>query len=509
MEYVLGCDVGSQGLKTILLSREGKIISEATQDYPVLYPHPVWAEQEAEHWIQALEATVKKVLIRSGVNPGDIKALGLDSQVDGVLPVDADNQPLRPCIIWMDRRASRQCDELARRVDEERIFQVTGVNLDPSHCAPKILWIRDNEPAVFQKATKFLLPGSYVLYRLTGEWAVDYSNASSSMLFDVAEKKWSPEMFEATGISVDTMVPAVPATQVAGTLLPEMARTLGLGPDTLVVVGSGDEHAATLGAGVVKEGIVCDIAGTAEPVCAVADQPLFDQSKLVETHGHADPDAWLLENPGFVSGANYSWFRDHFGQQEKMLAQSVGMSPFEFLNPQAAAVPPGSEGLVFLPCMMGAMTPEWNADARGVFYGLTMAHSRGHVLRAILEGSAYGLHDIVQQMEESGLGVEEIRVVAGGAKGELWRQIKADVTGKTVALPETVETTSFGAALLAAVGAGFFPDVRTAAEKTVRIVERRQPIPENQEIYQKTYEIYRSVYFALKETFQLSARLGQ
>ncbi len=390
----------------------------------------------------------------------------------------------------------------------QKIFQITGLNLDASHGAPKIRWLADNEPEVYRKAAHFLLPGSYAVYYLTGELAVDYSNASSTMLMDMRTKTWSPEMCACFDISPDRLAPIYPAPTDVGHLRPKIAEKMGLRPTTHVILGSGDEHAACLGAGVVRPGLVCDIAGTAEPVCAVSPEPLIDPSGLVETHCHADPEVWLLENPGFISGANYRWFRDQFGTQEIERAAKTGVDPYELLNQSAASVPPGSEGLVMLPCLMGAMAPTWNALARGTFMGFTLAHRREHFCRAVLEASAYAVRDITDRMQKMGLSLEEIRVVGGGARSPLWRQIKADVIGLPVSITQTVETTSLGAAILALVGSGIAELLAQAIRETVQVIETRQPQPEVQAKYEDYYQLYRTTYFSLLPAFELAAKRG-
>jgi xylulokinase len=290
------------------------------------------------------------------------------------------------------------------------------------------------------------------------------------------------------------MLPQLGAgTHAVGRVTKEFASATGLAPDTTVVLGCGDEMAATLGAGVFAAGEVCDVAGTAEPVCAVSTAPREDRTMLVECHPHGDPDTWLLENPGFVSGGNLRWWRDHFW--------GTGASYDDICAP-ASEVAPGAEGLVFLPCMQGAMAPEWNGAARGVFYGLSLAHSRSHMTRALLEGSAFALRDILEAMRGSGLDVRRLTIVGGGAKGALWRQIKADVTGLPVRVPETVETTSTGAAVLAAVGGGIQPSVAEAVKAFVRYrPEEHQPDEGRRAIYENAYRRYRDVYFALKPVF--------
>lgn len=503
--YVIGCDVGSQGTKAVLLSQEGALVGEAYEGYAIDYPRPVWAEQPVERWTTAFSLAVRRLLAETGVSPERVRGLGLATQVDGVVPIDAAGQPLRPAIIWMDRRAGPQCQAVRHTLGDDEVFRLTGLNLDATHVAPKIRWIADNQPRLYDQAAYFLLPGSYMAYDLTGELAVDYSNASSTMLLDVETKTWSAEMCRQFGLEIDRLAPVGPATAPLGTLRPAIAEALGLLPQTVVVTGSGDEHAACLGAGVVEPGLVGDIAGTAEPVCAASSVPVFDSTRLVETHCHADPELWLLENPGFVSGGNFRWYRDNFGPQEIRAAAELRLSPYQLLDAGAARVPAGAEGLVFLPCLMGAMAPTWNESARGTFTGFTLAHTRDHFTRAVLEGSAYAVRDITDQMQAMGLALQEMRVVGGGARSRLWNQIKADVTGLPVTVPQTTETTAVGAALLALVGVGAATNLTEASRRAVRLVERFEPDPTAQAAYTELYEFYRQTYFALLPVFEQAA----
>jgi xylulokinase len=507
MEYVIGCDIGSQSLKAILLSHEGQLAGEVSVSYPIDYPHPTWAEQSAEKWFGAFIEAVRFLLARQALQPAQIRGISLASQVDGVVAMDASGAPLYPAIIWMDRRAVEQCAQVAQKTSQDRLLDLSGLNLDASHVAPKINWLRDHQPDAYRRAQHFLLPGSYLAYQLTGELGVDYSNASSTLLMDVRRKDWSPELCELFEIDPRQLAPVLPATQVLGVLRGQVAAESGLASGTPVVLGSGDEHAACLGAGVILPGLVCDIAGTAEPVCAASSEPLFDPAGLVETHCHAHPDLWLIENPGFASGANYRWFRDQFAAAEIQEAVEAGANPYDLLNNLAASIPPGSQGLILLPCLMGAMAPTWNPLARGTYFGFTLAHTRAHFVRALLEASAYAVRDITDQMRHIGLPIHQIQVVGGGARSRLWRQIKADVTGLPVALPQTIETTALGAAMLALVGVGLCPSLEEAARQAVRIVEVRDPHSETQACYEEYYQLYRATYHALLPVFDQAARI--
>jgi xylulokinase len=508
MDYVIGCDLGSQGIKVILLTAEGQLAGEASAGYDIDYPNPTWAEQPVGRWTDAMCMAVRKLLQGTGVSPDQIRAMGVDAQVDGVVPIDAAGNALRPAIIWMDRRAVDQCKTIEKTCDPQKIFQITGLNLDASHVAPKILWLADHEPEIYRKASQFLLAGSYATFFLTGEIAVDFSNASSTMLMDVHTKSWSEELCKSMGIEIERLAPIQSSLTEIGTLRAEIAERMGLNPSTRIILGSGDEHAACLGAGVVRPGLVCDIAGTAEPVCVSSTKIIFDPTGLVETHCHADPELWLIENPGFASGANYRWFRDQFSTLEVQAAAQSGISPYELLNNLAAEAPPGADGMVFLPCLMGALAPTWNASARGTYFGFTLAHTRAHFVRALLEGSAYAVRDITDQMQNIGLSLEQIRVVGGGAQSRLWRQIKADVTGLPIALPQTTETTALGAGMLAMAGIGLSCSLEEAASQTVQIIDVLEPNQKSQNRYEEYYQLYRSTYNALLPVFDQLAGIS-
>jgi xylulokinase len=489
--YVIGCDVGSQGTNTALYSADGELVASAYEAYDVLFPHPAWAEQDPRLWVAALHKTIRAVL--QHVDPAAVRALSFGSQLDGMVVCDSAGRPLRNALIWMDRRAEAEAAAFAQRVALQDFYRHTGANLDSSHAVFKALWVKANEPDVFANATCLMPPGSFVAHEAAGIAMVDYSNASSLALLEPRTRQWSKPILDAAGLDESHLPKLAAGTHLVGAVTKAFAEASGLTRETRVVLGCGDEMAATLGAGVFAPGDVCDVVGTAEPVCAVSAAPREDRTMLVECHPHGDPDSWLLENPGFVSGGNLRWWRDHFWGAD---------TSYDDICAPASEVAAGAEGLVFLPCMQGAMAPEWNGAARGVFYGLSLAHSRAHMTRALLEGSAFALRDILEAMRAAGLDVRRLTIVGGGAKGALWRQIKADVTGLPVRVPESVETTSTGAAILAAVGAGVQPSIAEAVKAFVRYrPDVHEPDNERHAVYEAAYRRYRDVYFALKPTF--------
>lgn len=499
--FAIGCDVGSQSLKGILLDPSGSIAAQAAAAYDVAYPHPAWAQQDPLDWRRALATVIGALREQAGIGPDEVGALGLASQVDGLVAVDADAEPLHPAIIWLDRRAASQTRRLAETggLSRDDIRRITGLNLDASHVALKILWLRDEHPDLHERAAGLLLPGSALVAWLTGERVVDHANASSTLLYDVAARDWSPRMAAATGIDPTRLGRIEDAATTVGPLRSAAAEALGLSTATRVVVGTGDEHGASLGAGGIRPGIVIDITGTAEPVCVAATRPLIDETGLVETHGHADPRVWLVENPGFVSGGSVRWFLD---------AVAGGRSTEAELEAEAvAATTPGSDGVTFLPTLSGATAPRWNDEARGVYAGLSLNHGRAHLYRALLEGCTFALRDIVDRLAAMDLAGDEIRVVGGGARSPLWLQMKADVTGRTIRVLTTDESTALGAAVLAGVAAGTFGDLDEAVDRlAVLDPTAYEPDPTTRDAYAEAYGRYRALFDAVEPGFGATAR---
>jgi xylulokinase len=490
--YAIGCDVGSQSLKGMLLGPTGVVVAQSAAAYDVEYPSPGWAQQDVRVWRTALGSVVRDLLGSAGVASTEVATLGFASQVDGLVAIDADGEALFPAIIWLDRRAAAHAETIDG-LDEPAIRRITGLNLDASHVAPKILWLRDTHPDVFERAAGLLLPGSALVAWLTGERVLDHANASSTLLYDVSERRWSPEMLEATMLDADRLGTIRAASAVAGPLRPAAAAAIGLTPSTDVVVGTGDEHGASLGAGGIRPGIVIDITGTAEPVAVAATEPVIDETGLVETHGHADPRVWLIENPGFVSGGSVRWFTDLFGD---------GVAVADLDREASDMTTPGSDGVTFLPTLSGSTAPRWNDRARGVFAGLSLNHGRAQLFRALLEGCSFALRDIVDRLDAMGLGADEIRVVGGGARSPLWLQMKADVTGRRVRVLTIDESTALGAAMLAGVGAGTFRDLDEAvAALTTLEPVGYDPDHRTSRAYADAYGRYRDLFDAVEPGF--------
>jgi xylulokinase len=496
-DLVVGIDVGSQGTCAQAVAVDGAVRATSYVPHSTSFPRPGWAEQDPAQWTGAIARALAEVRRATGASA--LRAIAFGSQLDGLVAADAGGSPTGPALIWMDRRAGAQCERAAAKLDPERLRGLTGCNLDPGHVGAKIAWLREHRYDGYSKARWFLLPGSFVAWRCADRLAVDPSNASSTMMFDIRSGDWSEEACACFGVEREMLAPILPAHEVLGAVAPWLRDAAGLDPATLVVLGCGDEMAATLGAGVIEPGAVCDVIGTAEPVCAVVAEPALDEQRVTELHPHASAGDWLLENPGWLSGGAYRWFRDEFGSGDHTPGEEV---TYELLNEAASGVPAGSDGVLWVPALAGAMAPEWNADARAGWFGLTASHHRAHLVRAMLEGNAFALRDVLQAMDSAGLDATEIVCVGGGAHADLLLEIRADVTGLPVTRPDDVETTARGAAMLAAVGADMHPDARTAAtEMGGPRREHLRPDPQRQATYAAAYERYRELYAALAPLF--------
>jgi xylulokinase len=485
--HLIGIDVGSQSVKGVLCSPEGKPLAAASHPCQMSHPASGWADQDPAQWRDGICAVVQQLLTRAAVAPSQVSHLGLACQVDGVVPVDRKLTPLRSAIIWLDKRAVAQADQLLSAVGADAIFETTGLVADASHTAPKMMWLRDEEPDIFRQAMLFPPPAGYLVGWLTGRAVQDHANASSSLVYDVAGRRWSERLLEAAGLDPEQLSPIAASHEIAGPLRPEAAAEVGLTTQCLVVVGTGDDHGAALGAGVVAPGLVADVTGTAEPVGTVAPSLVFDSERLLETHAHAVDGAIFVENPGFVSGGSILWLAGLLGAQQPDVLS------------WAADAPAGADGVTFLPTLSGATAPRWNDRMRGTFHGLSVNHDRRHLSRAVLEGCVYALRDITTRLDAMGLPSDEIRVVGGGARNALWLQTKADVCQLPVRPVRGPEPTALGAAMLAAVGAGMFPDAAMASQQMAALGdERYEPDPERSARYDEGHARYLMLFDAVE-----------
>lgn len=478
---IVGVDIGTQSLKAVVTDTRLGVRGTGAVAYRPVFPRPGWAEQDPLLWERALGPAIAQALAAAGARAAQVRALGLAGQLDGCIACDAGDVPLAPCLIWMDRRAA---DAIAG-IDAGEIRQRCGVVLDASHMAAKIRWLRghlDTSPARFHQ------PVSWLLARLSGRRLMDHGVASTTMLYSLAAHDFDPALLALFEVDAGTLPALAPAASAAGALHASGSALTGLPAGIPVAVGSGDDFCTPLGGGLATPGRAACVLGTAEVVGALHGQPVVDKAALVETHAWIG-DGWFIENPGWYSGGAVAWLRELLGFEDDAA-----------LDAAAERAPPGAGGLTFLPAMNGAMAPEWNAAARGCFYGLTPAHGRAHLARAVLEGCAFAMRDVVERLRALDVAVGALLHLGGGARSRTWARIRADLTGLPVQLPVHTDTSPLGAAMLAAVAAGIATglDACTAAAGVAATIEpepaRRAAMDEAHRRYLRLYESLRPMF---------------
>lgn len=433
---------------------------------------------------------------------GDVVGVSVDSQREAVVPLNSQGRKLMNSIIWLDQRAIPQQERIKATIPSNEVLSITGVPIDFIFSAPKILWIRENMPSVYEKVTTFLCAKDYITYKLTGEKVTDYSMASRTMLFDLKKRRWSERICEALGISVDLLPPAKGSWEIAGEVTTDAARLTGLRRGTPVACGGGDRPCETLGAGVVKEGMVNVGTGTGSVFEVPLSEPKIDVKGRIDCCYHVVPDTWEYEIIVNATGASLSWFRDNFGLDVVAKARDRGISPYQLFDEEASGTRIGADGLLYYPYLWGARAPVFNPMAKGVFFGFLHGHSRAHFIRAILEGVAYQYLGILEVLEDLGVPVSKVSMVGGEVKSSLWNQIKADVINLPIQIPCVTEAASLGSAILAGLATKVYADVGKAIKSVVRIEKVYNPRKEFHEKYKKIYEAYKRVYSNLEKAFQ-------
>jgi len=507
MEYLIGIDVGTSGVKTLLINRQGNVISSATESYPLFTPRPLWSEQNPEDWWNATKSTIKKVLTKSGINTHDIKGIGLTGQMHGLVLLDEYNKVLRPCIMWNDQRTQKQCDIITSMIGYERLLSLTGNPVLPGFTAPKLLWVKKYEPEVYAAVKHILLPKDFIRMKLTGDYATDVSDASGMALLNVKERRWCDELLSELEIAPEWMPSVVESVDITGTISKTVADELGLYTGTPVVGGGGDQAAGAVGNGIVKSGLVSVTIGTSGVVFAHSDQLAVEPQGLLHAFCHAVPNTWHLMGVTLSAGGSLGWFRDVLCEYEKEEAKRTDRNVYDILLEKARKASPGSEGLIFLPYLTGERTPHPDPTAKGVFFGLSQRHNKSYLIRSVLEGVAYSLRDCLELMKKMDVPIEQIRLSGGGARGQLWRQIMADVFNAEVSVLTSTEGAPFGAALLAGVGGNVFEDVDEACNTTLNIDLKVSPINENVSQYEEYYNVFRRLYPQLKSQFSSTAQI--
>lgn len=507
MSYIIGVDCGTSGTKTVLFDERGAVIASKTIEYPMYQPKNGYAEQNPADWANAMTETIKAVMLQSGVKKEDVKGIGISGQMHGLVMLDKNNNVLRNSIIWCDQRTAAEVDKMNRIVGHEKLVEITANPALTGWTAAKILWVKNNEPEIYEKVAHILLPKDYLRFVLTHEYATEVSDASGMQLLDVPNRCWSDELLSAFEIDKNWLGKVYESCEVTGVLSREMADTLGLCEGTIVVGGAGDNAAAAVGTGVVEDGKAFTTIGTSGVVFAHTSNISIDKLGRVHTCCAAVPGSWHVMGVTQGAGLSLKWFRDNFCMSEKETANLMGVDEYYLMDKQAEQAPVGANRLLYLPYLMGERTPHLDPDARGVFFGLSAIHTRRDMLRAVMEGVTYSLRDCVEVFHEMNVSVSDMTACGGGGSSPLWRSMLADLYNCSVKTTASKEGPALGAAILASVGAGLYDSVPDACAEIVRADKVQAPTVENVSEYEKYYQLYRDIYPALKENFKVLANI--
>jgi xylulokinase len=506
MGHLLGVDLGTTAIKAALFDGAGRRVAAGTREYPLLTPAPQVVEQEAEVYWRAFKEALAAVLAGSGVAPRRIRALGISAQGETLIPVDRQGRALAPAIVWMDNRAQAESEHLAAALGDGLVHEITGqVGMLPMWPASKVLWLRRHRPQIFSSTHKFLLIEDWFIHRLTGAFVAEGSLLCSTTWWELATKRYWPRMLGELGIGEERLPEIVEPGQAIGPLRPEAAEELGLAPSTVVTTGALDQACGALGVGNVRPGIFSECTGSNVAVVALVEKPRIDPQRQLPCFYYGLPDTYMLHAFSMTGGMVLRWFRDALCAEAVQAAVQAapGTDPYDFLTREASGIPAGAEGLVLLPHFQGAGLPEANPRARGVLYGLSLHHTRGHVVRAILESVALICRRMIDAMGDLGIAVGEIRSLGGGARSPLWCQIKADLTGLPVTtMKNTEDAACLGAAVLAGTAVGVWPSAAEALSRIVQVDRRFEPDPARRETYEKLYADYRRLYDCLLPVFR-------
>lgn len=494
--YLLGIDIGTSACKVAVFDREGNVVRAGAGDYAVYYPQPGWAEQDPDEWWRVICRTVRNVLADGVILPGQIAGVSIDGQSWSAIAIDKEGNVLTRTPIWMDTRAQSICDRLNREIGADRIFEVSGNSLQPSYTTAKVLWYKENLPEVYGRIYKILQSNSFIAYRLTGEISQDISQGYGLHFFDMKKGTWDEDMCREMGLPIDFFPEIVPCDHIVGTVTAAAAEQIGLLAGTPVVAGGLDACCGTLGAGVIHPGETQEQGGQAGGMSICMDTYKADPRLILGYH--VVPGLWLLQGGTTGGGGVMRWFEHEFADYERSIQEVKGVSSLNQLNVIAEKVPAGCEGLIFLPYMAGERSPIWNPAAKGVFYGLDFSKTKGHMVRACMEGVALSLRHNLETAKEAGAEVNVLRAMGGSANSRLWTQIKADMTGKPIIVPSSDTATTLGAAMLAGVAVGIYKDYEEAVSLTVKETRRHEPDSEKKEIYDLVYSRYIELYDSLK-----------
>ena len=507
MSVYLGIDIGTSGTKTLAIRDDGRILASTTVEYPLYTPQPGWSEQVPEDWWQATIQSVREVLKAGKIKPADVKGIGLSGQMHGSVFLDKQKQVIRPALLWNDQRTTAECAEIEKKAGgRAKLIKMVANPAMTGFTAPKILWLRNNEPKNYDRLAQVLLPKDYVRFRLTGEYATEVSDASGTLLLDVQKRQWSGTLLEKLSIDKGLLPKVYESEEVSGRLTKEVAEQLGLPEGVPVVGGGGDQAAGAVGNGIVRKGVISATMGTSGVVFAHSDEVQVDPEGRVHTFCHAVRGKWHVMGVVLSAGGSLQWYRNQLGQMESSVAKATGKDAYDVLSAEAAQAPPGSEGLFFLPYLTGERTPHADPNARGAWIGLSLRHGKSHLVRSVMEGATYAMRDCLEIIKGMSIPVKEIRLSGGGARGKFWRQLQADIYGQKVSTINASEGPAFGVALLAAVGTGAYKSVAEACDATIKVVNSSETEPAAKKTYNAAYPIYGQLYRSLKKDYETIAQ---
>ena len=498
-KYLLAHDIGTSGDKATLFTTEGVLVKSKIYSYETNFFRDNWAEQNPHDWWTAVCRTTKEIL--EGIQKEDIVAVSFSGQMMGCLCVDKEGNPLRPAIIWADMRSVKETAFIGERITPKRFYRVTGHRLSPSYGVEKLLWVKNNEPEIYENTYKMFNAKDYIVFKLTGEFLTDFSDASGTCMLDINTTAWSDEILSAAGIDGDKLPDLKESTYRAGGVTPEAAEQTGLAAGTSVICGGGDGLCAAVGAGCIKEGVAYNYVGSSSWIAITTPKPIFDENMRTFN--------WVHIVPGYVSpcgtmqcaGGSYNWLKNEICKSETLQAEQQGVSPYELINTEIESSPVGAKGLIFLPYLVGERSPHWNPNAKGAFIGLKMEHKREDILRSVLEGVTLNLNVILSEFKQNAH-IEKMIVIGGGAKGKVWRQIMADIYNVQILKPNYLEeATSMGAAVTGGVGAGVFKDFNVI-DNFIEIESIDYPIEKNTQKYNKLVPLFAESYASLEHIFE-------
>jgi xylulokinase len=502
MSVFLGIDVGTSGTKTLAISEDGRILARDTVEYPLSTPQPGWSEQDPEHWWQATIQSVRQVINDADIKPGDVKGIGLSGQMHGSVFLNSEKEVIRDALLWNDQRTQAECDEIESRAGgRAALIDMVSNPALTGFTAPKILWLRNNEPENYEQVTQVLLPKDYVRFRLTGVFASEMSDASGTLLLDVKERKWCQPLLTKLEIDPDLLPEVFESEVVSGTISEVASELVGLPAGIPVVGGGGDQAAGAVGNGIVRSGVISATMGTSGVVFAHSDEVQTDPEGRVHTFCHAVSGKWHVMGVVLSAGGSLQWYRNEFGEMESAIASGMDTEAYELMTATADQAPAGSEGLYFLPYLTGERTPHCDPYCRGAFIGLSLRHKRAHMIRSVMEGATYAMRDCLEIIDGMSIPISEIRVSGGGARSAFWRQMQADIYGQNVHVTNSDEGAAYGVALLAAVGTGAYNNIEEACTATIDTVGTTETCATTKAAYDRAYPMYGKLYASLKDNF--------